>query len=238
LLTDINGNRNVAGRGINQAQRIMAIADGSQVLLGDSIFELLCERESYDKHFRTLPGMDKHGNRFTVHQLVLPTEPWLNTELPSQFQRPDQQEKHLSPYVAHYICNAVVMRDFLLSHNQEHRFDYCAPAFLHILTLDSLENSSKSPLEKTYYRVERFPDGSPAPTWKAIEDSMFSVTAELSSFIIKLLEDYSSCFESREYNVFFAFPSEKGIKRVQAEHPHVWSSVVNLRDAQSNSGAN
>ena len=226
LLMDINGNRNVVGRGINQAQRIMDLAEGSQVLMGDSVYEVLCEREYYDKHFRSLPGTDKHGNRFNVHQLIQPAdEAWLNTEVPTKFQ--PKAQKVLSIYVAHFICNAVVARDFLLQRRDSVFFEYVSTALLHLLTKDSMENISKNPLEKPYYRIDRDPNGTPDPTWKALENSEPWLLMELCSSIKKeKLNEYSECFEEATTGRFFPFPLMRGIERVKAEHPKVWSWVV------------
>jgi class 3 adenylate cyclase len=46
VLPDINGRRNVAGSGISIAQRIMDKADAGQVLVGQSVYEVLRQREN------------------------------------------------------------------------------------------------------------------------------------------------------------------------------------------------
>src|SRR5713226_8089092 len=61
VVTDINGKRNVAGAGINLAQRIMNTGDGNQVLVGESVFETLRYREKYMQSFKTSSTTAKHG---------------------------------------------------------------------------------------------------------------------------------------------------------------------------------
>lgn len=51
IVSDINGNKNIAGDGINMASRIMDKADGSQILVGGSIYEVLCQRDKYINSF-------------------------------------------------------------------------------------------------------------------------------------------------------------------------------------------
>lgn len=45
IVFDINGHRNVAGAGVNLAQRIMSPADETQVLMGQPVYEVLMHRE-------------------------------------------------------------------------------------------------------------------------------------------------------------------------------------------------
>jgi class 3 adenylate cyclase len=52
LITDINGNRNITGAGISMASRIMGMADGNQILVGESVFDTLRYREQYMASFR------------------------------------------------------------------------------------------------------------------------------------------------------------------------------------------
>lgn len=227
LVTDINGNRNIAGRGINQAQRIMSNADGRQILLGDSIYDILCEREAYDGCFRPLPGRDKHGNRFTVYQLIRPEAEWLDVNPPAGFRPPQSKRRSLSDYQAHYIANAPSLQAFLLQHRHETSFKYNSAILVHLLSLESLANIERGPLAERAKRVDRASDGSPYPTWRSLESSDFWVKAELVSFISDTLREVSECFEAGEYEPLWAFPTDAGLERVKIERPDVWSSISN-----------
>jgi class 3 adenylate cyclase len=51
LVTDVNGNQNIAGAGINLAQRVMSAADGNQILVGQPVFDTLrspCTGHDFD----------------------------------------------------------------------------------------------------------------------------------------------------------------------------------------------
>lgn len=83
---DVNGRRNVAGAGINTAQRIMSMADGGQILLGGRDVSALSQRDGYVTAFREYLATVKHGIKIPVYQLIL-SRPGLNTEEPSQLSR-------------------------------------------------------------------------------------------------------------------------------------------------------
>ncbi|MBN1520315.1 MAG: hypothetical protein JW923_09520 [Spirochaetales bacterium] len=61
LIVDINGRNNVAGAGINMAQRIMNMADGNQIMVGQSVYEKIVQREPYFGKFRPVVKEIKHG---------------------------------------------------------------------------------------------------------------------------------------------------------------------------------
>jgi class 3 adenylate cyclase len=62
-IIDINGKPNIAGAGINLAQRIMSAADGNQVLVGDAVYETLRHREHYMNKFRSHSVLQKHTDK-------------------------------------------------------------------------------------------------------------------------------------------------------------------------------
>lgn len=84
LVIDINGRQNIAGDGINMAARIMDLADGGQILLGNRVFSSLQSREKYRGRFKEYEVTVKHETRLIVHQFVGEGYVGLNTELPSR----------------------------------------------------------------------------------------------------------------------------------------------------------
>jgi hypothetical protein len=54
LFKDFNDKTNVAGAGINLAQRIMNNADGGQILVGETVFQTLKDRSGYLNSFKLL----------------------------------------------------------------------------------------------------------------------------------------------------------------------------------------
>jgi class 3 adenylate cyclase/uncharacterized protein YecT (DUF1311 family) len=92
LITDINGRRNVADAGINQAQRLMTIADGNQIVLGRAAFDSVSVHDDYADAFRELRAEVKHGQILTAYQFVRDGYPFLNTDVPVTVQRTDPIE--------------------------------------------------------------------------------------------------------------------------------------------------
>jgi class 3 adenylate cyclase len=82
LVQDLNGNLNAIGDGINVGQRIMSFADGDQILVSRSYFEVVSRlSDEYCRLFK-FEGMrqDKHVREHAVYALV----PQLNNNLPLQ----------------------------------------------------------------------------------------------------------------------------------------------------------
>src|SRR6266404_6595043 len=81
---DINGRKNIAGDGINTAQRVMGLADGNQILVGPSVYENLHPWEKYYNWFRELkPLRVKHGRELRVFQYIGKWHRGLNIDEPS-----------------------------------------------------------------------------------------------------------------------------------------------------------
>jgi class 3 adenylate cyclase len=87
VVTDINGNRNLAGTGINSAQRLMSIANGNQIILGRAAYETLHSRDKYAEAFRQVKAEIKHGHVLSAYQFTGFSAPFLNTEMPWAVQR-------------------------------------------------------------------------------------------------------------------------------------------------------
>ena len=67
---DINHQKNIAGRGINFASRVMDQADSGQILLSPRVHDRLCQRLRYVGCFRSHRVVFKHGLEYLVYQLV------------------------------------------------------------------------------------------------------------------------------------------------------------------------
>jgi len=104
LVTDINARPNVAGAGVNVAQRIMTIADGNQIMVAATVYDNLRYRERYTTAFREYSATVKHDVRLAVYQYIGVSE-GLDTQVPRAFS-PDviqatlRQYAQLAPRVA------------------------------------------------------------------------------------------------------------------------------------------
>jgi class 3 adenylate cyclase len=116
LYTDINSRMNVAGQGINLAQRIMDAGDKGHILVGSKVFETVANRERYRREdFRSFPAIIKHGREITIYQFIQQGHEGLNLEIPTSEVRRQELEKNLRE-IADLKQEAEVMR----RENQEH----------------------------------------------------------------------------------------------------------------------
>jgi class 3 adenylate cyclase len=84
LVADINGRQNIAGEGINIASRSMDLADGSQILAGERVYNSLKFRENYPGKFRHYPATVKHGRQLSVYQFIEEGNAGLNLDPPKR----------------------------------------------------------------------------------------------------------------------------------------------------------
>lgn len=106
IIIDINNKKNVAGSGINYAQRVMSLADGNMIMIGSSVYEQVNKRDKYFGKFISWNALIKHNERKAVYQYIDEDIPVLNTQIPTVFQEislPKEEinlTEHLSMYLA------------------------------------------------------------------------------------------------------------------------------------------
>ena len=85
-VADINANRNVAGGGINIAQRVMDCGDGGHILVSKSVADVLSNLAAWNGALHDLGETEvKHGVRVHVYNLY--TSEVGNSSLPVKFQK-------------------------------------------------------------------------------------------------------------------------------------------------------
>src|SRR5436190_3792784 len=85
-ITDVNGRSNVAGAGINLAQRVMDCGDAGHILLSKHVADDLEQYRQWRSHLHDLGECEvKHDLR--VHVVNLYTDELGNRELPEKFQQ-------------------------------------------------------------------------------------------------------------------------------------------------------
>lgn len=221
LLIDINGQNNLAGAGINIAQRVMSAADGNQILVGQPVFEILRHREAYMNHFRSYSAKAKHGLSLPVHQLTLPA-PGVNTEIPLQFRAVVPQEIKLTALIAFYLAHAISLRSSLKDLIKLNAASYALTILLWYLATDSedeLEAGETQPFRpKTW--------GAGKATFKQQfehynDNGDFWLRCDLARFIVEELSAYANCFED---NIHFQciFVNQRGKDKLKREFPKIW----------------
>ena len=93
---DVSGRANIAGAGINIAQRVMDCGDAAHILVSKHMAEDLEQYGHWKRHLHELGEIEvKHGVRVAVVNLY--TENLGNPEVPQKFR---QARKGTSPVVA------------------------------------------------------------------------------------------------------------------------------------------
>src|SRR2546430_2272978 len=85
-VTDVSGRANIAGAGINMAQRVMDCGDAGHILLSQHVADDLVQYRQWAPRLRDLGECEvKHGVR--LHLVNLYAEPLGNAAVPEKFQQ-------------------------------------------------------------------------------------------------------------------------------------------------------
>lgn len=222
LVIDINGNRNLAGAGINMAQRIMNIGDGNQIMVGRTVYETLRQREKYLNAFRYLRAKVKHGLILDTYQFIKKDCPGLSNELPIRFRKSEKKDEKLPKLIAYYFAQAIRNRKDLIKLNKGGG-EYSCEVLLWYLAKDSLGFSETTELTRYSPQTAKGGQASFAELFEEYYSYHFWVTCDLSSFLKdNYLRDYSDCFEGETFTMLI-FVNEKGIGKLKKEWPDIWA---------------
>ena len=98
-VTDVNGRTNIAGAGINLAQRVMDCGDAGHILLSQRVAEDLAQYRQWSPRLHDLGECEvKHGVR--LHVVNLCTDDLGNSETPEKFKKAIKQETASAPGAA------------------------------------------------------------------------------------------------------------------------------------------
>ncbi len=235
LVRDINGVNNLAGSGINRAQRVMDMGDDSQILLGQASYEILRGRELYMKHFREFTAHDKHGDAFYVYQFVDEELSYLNSATPDAFRASataNYARQPLTDIVAWTIALAHKRHDFFAQKKDDARFAQVANTLLYHLAQDEIARKKSTPFKKhrlTAYKAGFAPLEEQFNFYKAQD---FGIIATLADLIDdKHYKAFSKCFEGENDRKLYAFPSAEGLRRLHEEFPDLEESPAILKEA-------
>jgi Adenylate cyclase, family 3 (some proteins contain HAMP domain) len=230
LVIDINNNQNIAGRGINMAQRIMAMADGNQILIGESVFEVLHVRETYMKFFRNFPPVPVKHESIRMYQFIDESRSGLDANIPELLKRNEQKpdEPKLSFWAACYFAQAIKYREFLIQLR-----DYYADEkmiFLWMLAKDTvyeIESKGLRSYPQLSYKAGKV---RPLDQIEFYSNLDTGVSAELHEFIERYLGKYPyQLFE--DFNRWLI--SRIGENKLKTEWPDIWRRV-NSETADNN----
>jgi TolB-like protein/class 3 adenylate cyclase len=99
-VVDVNGRTNVAGAGINMAQRVMDCGDAGHILLSKRVAEDLEQFKHWRPHLHQLGECEvKHGEKIEIVNLF--TTELGNSDRPQRLTRPLEKTEHLPVSIEH-----------------------------------------------------------------------------------------------------------------------------------------
>jgi len=219
-ITDINGNQNVAGAGINYAARIMDSAEASQIFVGTTTYETLRHREQYLGAFRPIQRQIKHNLTLNMYQFIDSKNEGLNIQLPSYLQQAPPEK--LPRRIAYYLAYSAKNKQSLLRKKENTCFTSASTILLWFLAhdLEEVEDAGDlgTPFIWTYkHNKSTFPE----QLEYYMESLDFVVSLELANSIHNFhLYKYYDLFARPPYdgNVFV---SEKGLLTLKSDWPEV-----------------
>jgi hypothetical protein len=156
LLRDINQRPNMAGAGINIAQRVMDFADASQILVSQSTYDILGYQEMYMEAFRPFRDTIKHGRVLNVYQYIGTDHPGLDTFVPTRW-RPKAQptiDRLLTLYEGHWFAYAQLhRRKFEELTRAEGSSMHSITILLHFLAQDAVDKAEAPPYSSSPKRT-------------------------------------------------------------------------------------
>ena len=151
LITDINERRNIAGAGINMAARIMDKADGNQILVGQSVYEPLKQREKYAAAFRSHRITIKHGTVLEAYQFIADEYVGLNTDEPESLKPVQPETKRIVLVIPALAQNGWFAELIQETFRELHRHDY------EVILKIPYEDFSENEQRRIFEHLERHP---------------------------------------------------------------------------------
>lgn len=226
LVVDINGSNNLAGAGINMAARILNQADGNQILIGQTVYETLQQREKYMGKFETFPASGKHGLRFLVHQYIGDKQIGLNVAPPSNFVMAKPAEVKLTQEVAHYFAQTLVHKHALIEIVKAQDSTYWSSAAIVLLKLLAGDSNRVATTKEFDYPPDRRTYGSGENGFEDLynyyANQNFWVLYYAERYIVEMLCKYLDCFEYSNHKYHYEFLSTKGKDKLGEEYPAIW----------------
>lgn len=214
LIVDINNQQNISGSGINYAARLENLADQSQILVGNTVFEKLVQREMYIDLFVSFSTVIKHGEVLNVHQYKNEELNFLNNEIPSKFRVTPKQLIKIDSLQGNYIALCIVLEEFISKNARGGQCHYSLQILLYMLAEDQLEIDRAT---RTRPNPTRIVQRENQKQFEYLQSVDFWIICQFSRAIKdKYFSNISSCFSEP-----YLFVSDKGRKKLLEDQPMI-----------------
>jgi hypothetical protein len=221
IIIDINGNTNVTGAGVNNAQRIMGCADAGQMLVSRTVYDSLNHREKYMGKFRGYKAKVKHGGLLDVYQYTGKENAGLQTSEPSQFIPGLPQDPRLTKIAAYYFAHSIKNAAYIIDKYEQHGDGPVLRTVLWFLANDSV-GRSQSTIDNTY--TNEIPE-TPNNTFDEQRLFFYQLPFHVYWYLGELLfgrdiSQYSKYFVDKN---FCAIVNKEGRNKLKSEWLDIWN---------------
>jgi len=220
LVFDINGNVNVAGAGVNLAQRIMDYGSAQNIMVGSMVYEVLSQREKYMNSFKRRSAPIKHGNFIPIYQFIEDGHKGLSCSHSSETKK----EYQVREIDAFYLAFSLKLRDFITSHMGGGKHGYSLVVMLWYLSLDAKTRMNAKPFDSLMWRLYDDYDSSLQQVFDYYQSIDFWLICDFSSSISKELTGLSSLFE--DGNLLFI--NDQGKAKLESDFTEILEYVNNF----------
>lgn len=233
IVIDINGKRNVAGAGINTAQRIMDMADGNQIYVGQSVYEKLVQRDQYYDNFIKVPKQIKHNVSLVGYRYLDGAKEFLDSSIAASVNVIERRiPKSTAIYFALLqICQAKITQYSGLGSNK-----YSLINIICYMTKDILKFETLDAVEKATWTSFIFDKDISTfdAAFRKIESSYFWLICDSSNYLKRELEinAWSELFSNSTLspNLLYASAIEKEWPDIKAYAEHMIRNIYVFGD--------
>lgn len=225
IITDINENTNVAGAGINYAQRIMGMANDNQIFVGQSVYDKLVQREKYNDKFYSITQIIKHNIPYTAYQYTNNELSFINNITKQETIKSNIIEEIIPKEIAVYRYFTTYFEEDIIRLSGHGSNNYTLNILLYYLTEDYMNFVSMDKLERKQWESKIFNDdiNSFDKAFQLIEKAFFWLICDSRDYYISKLklEKWSKLFKNDylSYNKNFD-------KKVKKEWPGISKEII------------
>jgi hypothetical protein len=211
LITDINGNKNISGFGINCASRILSLCDPNQIIVGNTVYEKLVQREKYMNSFSTYTGNVKHNLSLRVHQYLNKDFHFLNNDIPHIFKPEEKIIKKLPTILAYYMALCISNEDFIIKNLKGDAQDAYSLRVLFFQLAEDYFEKSKVTKIKPQYRIKV--SRNLEEQFEYLQSLDYWIVCDLSNYMVdKIFSDFGQYFDDQ-----YLFVNEDGKTKLQSD---------------------